>query len=90
MDSIAAGPPSQPWTLPGEVTAELNRWLSLLLYGGLFLSILATMAFAALIALDHKRGEAVDSTSHHVRALRIALGVAVMCSAASIAQIVFY
>lgn len=86
MNLFAEGPPTSPQMLPGEVQAEIWKWLQITLYVTLCGAIVAVIVFGALLALDRERGEPVSATSPAVRALRIALGVLIMSSAATLAQ----
>lgn len=82
---LADGPPTAPWKLPNEVLSQLWHWLGITLYVCLAGSIAAVIIFGALLAVDRNRGEPVSATSPAVRALRIAIGVAVMTSAVTLA-----
>lgn len=80
-----AAPPTQPWTFPADITAEILRWLSLATYVGLALSIAATIIFGMLLAADKNRGEPVSARTPHMQGLQIALGVVFITCAGSIA-----
>lgn len=79
------GPGSAPYVPPGNVTSQIDYWLNITLYIGLVLSILATIAFGALLAADKERGEPVSATAPHVRGLRLAIGVLIATSAGTLA-----
>lgn len=83
---FAAGPPSTPWRPPEQVVGEITSWLNFLLYVGLTVSVVATIVFGAMWALDKDRGEPVSATAPTVRALRIAIGVLMMTSATTLAR----
>lgn len=78
-------PGSAPYVPPEGVTSRIDYWLDVTLYVGLVLSILATIAFGALLAADKERGEPVSATAPHVRALRLAIGVLIATSAGALA-----
>lgn len=80
-----SAPPAHPWTPPADVTATAIYWLGIVSFVALAASILAVIAFGALMILDRDRGEPVSATHPAVRALRIALGVMVISSATSLA-----
>lgn len=80
-----AGPPTRPWTFPPEVVHELEKWLGLFAWIGLALSIAAVIIFGMFLALDRDRGEPVSARAPHIRGLQIALGVAFISGAGSIA-----
>lgn len=82
---LADGPPTAPWRLPNELLNQLWYWLGITLYVCLAGAIVAVIIFGALLAVDRNRGEPVSATSPAVRALRIAIGVAVMSSAVALA-----
>lgn len=82
---LSSGPPTSPWGLPHEVISQVWWWLNITFYVCLAGSIAAVIIFGALIAVDRNRGEPVSATSPVVRALRIAIGVAVMSSAVTLA-----
>lgn len=65
--------------------AEVMSWLNVMMYVALGLSVIAVIAFGALLALDKDRGEAVSATAPYVRGLEIALGVLVISSATTLA-----
>lgn len=86
MTLASAGPPTRPWTFPPEVVAELNKWLGLFNYIALAMAIAAVIIFGMFLALDRERGEPVSARAPHVRGLQIALGVAFITTATSIAS----
>ncbi|HAT1244123.1 hypothetical protein HMPREF3153_09905 [Corynebacterium sp. HMSC06C06] len=62
------------------------QWLQYALYVSLAVSVIAVIVFGALLAADKNRGEAVSATSPTTAALKIALGVLIASSAATIAS----
>ncbi len=83
---IAQGPPSTPQDLPQEVWGTGWQWLQYALYVSLAVSVIAVIVLGALLAADKNRGEAVSATSPTTAALKIALGVLIATSAATIAS----
>nr|WP_234461421.1 hypothetical protein [Corynebacterium accolens] len=56
------------------------------MYVSLAVSVIAVIVLGALLAADKNRGEAVSATSPTTAALKIALGVLIASSAATIAS----
>lgn len=83
---LGEGPPSSPQTPPEVVTSTVWQWLQYTLYVVDALAIAAVIVLGALLVLDRERGQAISSTSAHVEALKIFLGVLIASSAVTIAM----
>lgn len=85
MNIWAAQRPASTWTPASATVAQIVDWLNLAMYVCLALSMLSLIILGGLLVLDRHRGEPVSATTTHVRALQIALGVAIISSATSLA-----
>lgn len=85
MTLWAAQRPTSTWTPASATVAQIVEWLNTAMYICLALSMLSLITLGSMLVLDRNRGEPVSATSSHVRALQIALGVAIISSSVSLA-----
>lgn len=85
MTLWAAQRPTSTWTPASATVAQIVEWLNTAMYICLALSMLSLITLGSMLVLDRNRGEPVSATSPHVRALQIALGLAIISGSTSLA-----